>query len=57
MLWARGQLARAAKDSGIEAQALQHAREVLAGAAEAFGWRVEVKAPAVPIPATPSAQP
>lgn len=57
MLWARGQLARAAKDSGIEAQALQHAREVLAAAAEAFGWRVEVKAPAVPIPATPSAQP
>jgi hypothetical protein len=42
MLWARGQLARAAKDSGIEAEALQHAREVLAGAAEAFGWRVEV---------------
>ena len=43
MLWARGQLARAAKDSGIEAQAIEHARDVIAGAAEAFGWRVEIK--------------
>ena len=44
MLWARGQLARAAKDSGIEAQAVEHARELLSGAAEAFGWTVEVTA-------------
>jgi hypothetical protein len=42
MLWARGQLARAAKDSGIEARAVVHAREVLSGTAEAFGWRVDV---------------
>jgi hypothetical protein len=42
MLWARGQLARAAKDSGIEARATEHARDLLSGAAEAFGWRVEV---------------
>jgi hypothetical protein len=42
MLWARGQLARAAKDSGIEARAIEHARDLLSGAAEAFGWRVEV---------------
>ena len=43
MLWARGQLARAAKDSGIEARAVEQAREMLSGTAEAFGWRVEVK--------------
>ncbi|MFY9550596.1 MAG: DUF4230 domain-containing protein [Thermoanaerobaculia bacterium] len=42
MLWARGQLGRAAKDSGIEARAVEHARELLSGAAEAFGWKVEV---------------
>jgi hypothetical protein len=42
MLWARGQLARAAKDSGIEARAIDHAREMLSGTADAFGWTVEV---------------
>jgi hypothetical protein len=42
MLWARGQLARAAKDSGIEARAIEHARDLISGAAEAFGWRVEL---------------
>jgi hypothetical protein len=42
MLWARGQLARAAKDSGLEARAVEHAREVLGGTAEAFGWKVEL---------------
>jgi hypothetical protein len=42
MLWARGQLGRAAKDSGIEATAVEHARELLSGVAEAFGWKVEV---------------
>ncbi|MEX0881061.1 MAG: DUF4230 domain-containing protein [Thermoanaerobaculia bacterium] len=42
MLWARGQLGRAAKDSGIEARAVEHARDLLTGAAAAFGWKVEV---------------
>ena len=42
MLWARGQLARSAKDAGIEARAVEHARELLSGAAEAFGWKVEL---------------
>jgi hypothetical protein len=42
MLWARGQLARAAKQSGIEARAVEHARELFSGAAGAFGWKVEV---------------
>lgn len=48
MLWARGQLARAAKDSGIEAQAIEHARDLITGATEAFAWKVELTAPAVP---------
>jgi hypothetical protein len=43
MLWARGQLARSAKNSGIEARATEHAKELLAGAAEAFGWTAEVE--------------
>jgi hypothetical protein len=42
MLWARGQLGRAAKDSGIEATAVEHARDLLSGVAESFGWKVEV---------------
>ena len=54
MLWARGQLARAAKQSGIEARAVDHARELLSGAGNAFGWKVEVavNAPgtATPVP-------
>jgi hypothetical protein len=44
MLWARGQLARAAKQSGIEAKAIDHARELLAATGAALGWTVEVKA-------------
>jgi len=43
MLWARGQLARSAKNSGIEARAVEHGRELLAGAAQAFGWTAEVE--------------
>ncbi|HEX4439299.1 MAG TPA: DUF4230 domain-containing protein [Thermoanaerobaculia bacterium] len=54
MLWARGQLARAAKNSGIEERAVAHARELLAGAAEAFGWTAEVegvsRGSATPVP-------
>lgn len=42
MLWARGQLARAAKQSGIEDRAVAHAKEMLASAAQAFGWTAEV---------------
>jgi hypothetical protein len=43
MLWARGQLARSAKNSGIEARAVEHGRELLAGAAQAFGWTADVE--------------
>jgi len=53
MLWARGQLARAAKQSGIEATAIEHARDLLSGAAEAFGWKVQLTAGAAGIDVTP----
>lgn len=52
MLWARGQLARAAKDAGIEARAVEHARELLSGTGEAFGWTIEL-APAKDGESTP----
>jgi hypothetical protein len=55
MLWARGQLARAAKDSGIEARAIEHARDLLSGVAEAFGWKVDVTAGAASTAPRPSA--
>jgi len=42
MLWARGALGRAAKDAGIEAKAVEHARELLESSAQAFGWKAEV---------------
>jgi hypothetical protein len=42
MLWARGQLARAARQSGIESKAQEHARELIASSAEALGWRAQI---------------
>jgi hypothetical protein len=42
MLWARGQLARAAKQSGIEARAIEHATELLTATGAALGWTVDV---------------
>jgi hypothetical protein len=42
MLWARGALGRAAKDAGIEGKAVEHARELLQGSAQAFGWTADV---------------
>ena len=56
MLWARGQLARAAKNSGIEARAIEHAKELLAATGSALGWTVVVTsaggigAEATPVP-------
>jgi hypothetical protein len=44
MLWARGALGRAAKDAGLEAKAFEHARELLSGSAQAFGWTADVTA-------------
>jgi hypothetical protein len=42
MLWARGQLAVAARQAGIESKAREHARELITSAAEAFGWKAEI---------------
>lgn len=42
MLWARGELARAARQSGIAQKAQDHARELIASAADGFGWTSEV---------------
>lgn len=42
MLWARGQLAVAARQSGIEAKAEEHVRELITSAADAFGWKAEI---------------
>ena len=42
MLWARGQLAVAARQAGIESKARDHARELITSAADAFGWRAEI---------------
>ncbi|HEX7252329.1 MAG TPA: DUF4230 domain-containing protein, partial [Thermoanaerobaculia bacterium] len=44
MLWARGALGRAAKDAGIEAKAVEHAKELLESSAQAFGWKADVTA-------------
>jgi len=53
MLWARGQLARAAKNSGIEARAIEHAQELLSTAGAALGWTVRVNAGKIGTDATP----
>jgi hypothetical protein len=42
MLWARGQLAVAARQAGIESKARDHARELITSAADAFGWKAEI---------------
>jgi len=42
MLWARGELARSARQSGIAQKAQDHARELIASAAEGFGWKSDV---------------
>src|SRR5271169_5286550 len=40
--WARGALARAAKDAGILEKSAAHARDLFMEAAAAFGWTAEV---------------
>lgn len=42
-LWARGSLARSARQAGIETKAEEHARQLLGGAAQAFDWRAEIQ--------------
>ena len=43
LLWARGQLGRAARQAGIEKKAEEQARERLAATADAFGWKGEIR--------------
>ena len=43
LLWARGQLGRAARQAGIEAKAEDHARALLSATADAFGWKADVR--------------
>jgi hypothetical protein len=40
--WARGALARAAKDAGLLEKSSAHARDLFTDAASAFGWTAEV---------------
>ena len=40
--WARGALARAAKDAGLLEKSAAHARDLFTDAASAFGWTAEV---------------
>jgi hypothetical protein len=53
MLWARGQLARAARQSGIADRAVEHARQLFSGAAGAFGWQAAVTIGSSAAPPTP----
>lgn len=55
-LWAKGSLARAARDAGLEEKARDHAQQLLSGVSEAFGWKAEVtfaNGPANRAPAAP----
>lgn len=40
--WAKAALSRSAKDAGLLAKATDNARELVAGAAGAFGWKADV---------------
>jgi hypothetical protein len=42
LAWSRGAIGKAAKDSGMEQKASQHAREFLTEVTGAFGWNAEV---------------
>jgi hypothetical protein len=53
--WARGSLARAAKDAGLYEKSAQHARDLFEDTAGAFGWTAEVTVNGARIPpSTPS---
>ena len=42
MLWARNNLARTARDAGMDQEAEEQAQKLLTAAAQALGWRAEV---------------
>ncbi len=51
--WARGSLARAAKDAGLLEKSSAHARDLFTDAASAFGWKAEVTVNGARIPPAP----
>jgi len=53
MAWARTSLGRIARQTGMDAKAEEQARKLLSAAAEALGWKAEVKfaaGPPAPLP-------
>ena len=53
MAWARTSLARTARQTGMDAKAEEQARKLLAGAAEALGWKADVAFATGPPPPLP----
>ncbi len=51
--WARGALARAAKDAGLLEKSAAHARDLFTDAASAFGWTAEVTVNGARVPQAP----
>src|ERR1039457_288336 len=51
--WARGALARAAKDAGLLEKSAAHARDLFTDAASAFGWTAEVTVNGSRVPPAP----
>jgi hypothetical protein len=51
--WARGALARAAKDGGLFEKSAAHARDLFTDAASAFGWSAEVTVDGKRVPPAP----
>jgi hypothetical protein len=51
--WARGALARAAKDAGLFEKSAAHARDLFTDAASAFGWSAEVTVDGTRVPPAP----
>lgn len=52
--WARGALARAAKDAGLLEKSAAHARDLFTDAASAFGWTAEVTVNGARVPPGPA---
>ncbi len=55
--WARGALARAAKDAGLLEKSSAHARDLFTDAASAFGWTAEVTVNGARVPPAPGTAP
>jgi hypothetical protein len=52
--WARGALARAAKNAGLLEKSVAHARDLFTDAASAFGWTAEVTVNGARVPPGPA---